>query len=432
MFFNLFKSSEITDSLKPKNYNDRNLFLRIMDDFKERTADAKKEQKRERLRSYALNNSLKALARDVKLLNRYGTQGLMQNLVSALATLHVKSRDLLLLEKDISYDIAAENSLSILENLDKEQCSPWMPLYKFNSHFVYFINSQFEIPEYVFCTYHPYCSKNVRYTEYDNRLIVSIRIAMEMFLETSLALQWYNATLKVRTAFLLRLIAHGQELEFLLDRSHSREDIVDFEQAREEGLLGVIADENNRVMIPCNQPFVIDEKIGLEYTLRKSASPPIPEFEVEAAIEALEMQKAVSAPARSIDGFALGEEAAALLSDLETRYPRKEVYFALLGHEFEAQGHRWRFKEFWSWLEAFLSQEPFMGKSLDGHSICIDFSDGRVIHTGLLNNSDNYSSLINSGFRTNVFPKLKPIISEIHTFCSENNISHILNMLSIH
>ena len=337
-----------------------------------------------------------------------------------------------MLEKGVSDSIAAENSLSILEYLDKEQCSPWMPLYKLHGHFVYFINSQFEVPEYIFCAYHPYCSKNVRYTEYDNRLIVSIRIAMEMFLETSLALQWYNATLKVRTAFLLRLIAHGQELAFLLDRSHSREDIVDFEREREERLLGVIADENNRVMIPCNQPFVIDEKICLEYSSGKSVPPSIPEYEVEAAIESLDIQEAASAPARSIDGFALGGEAAALLTDLETRYPRKEVYFALLGHEFKAQGHRWRFKEFWSWLEDFLSKNPFMGKSLEGHSICIEFSGGRVIHTGLLTNSDNYSSLINNGFRTNVFPKLKPIISEIHTFCSENNISHILNMTSIH
>lgn len=65
MFFNLFKSKDITESLKPRNYNDRNLFFRIIDDFKERTAYTKKEQKRERLRSYALHDSLTALNREV-------------------------------------------------------------------------------------------------------------------------------------------------------------------------------------------------------------------------------------------------------------------------------------------------------------------------------------------------------------------------------
>ncbi len=38
MFFNPFKSKDITDPLKPKNYNDRNLFFRIIDDFKERSS----------------------------------------------------------------------------------------------------------------------------------------------------------------------------------------------------------------------------------------------------------------------------------------------------------------------------------------------------------------------------------------------------------
>ena len=71
-------------------------FFRIIDDFKERTADAKKEQKRERLRLYALHDSLNALARDVKFLNRYGTQGLLRNLVSALATLHVREQGLVI------------------------------------------------------------------------------------------------------------------------------------------------------------------------------------------------------------------------------------------------------------------------------------------------------------------------------------------------
>ncbi len=271
MFFNLFRSRDETYALKPKSYDDRNFILRMIDYYKKHVADEEKFARIEQRRVYFIQNAVRALIQEFKDINRYGAQGLSNELEHSLVSLHCKSIRLLLLEKDFFHTLLYHNSLSYLEVIGKEYCGPRLESQKINDNLVYFFKRSAILPEYIFCQSYLRIYSNDRTFDYCKRFIITIRIALEIFITSSFLIQGYRISKRIDKEFFKRISTNEEELQLLLDRSLSIQDFVDYELKREKRLLETFPQDDIRIMIPYELKIEEDPIPGLDSKLTLSS-----------------------------------------------------------------------------------------------------------------------------------------------------------------
>ena len=263
MFSALFKRKKDQRNLKPKPEVVRWTFSTMIQSYRESCEREWQNEQEERQRIYILEGHAKSLFDEIMFIKKSCVQGLTSYLKNSLARLHNEAIGLLFLDEYLFLQIAKMNSLSILSYLGKNYCSPWLVPYRTCNCTVYFFNSSCEIPEYIFSSN---CLKNFsgdREYQIQKRCLVFARIALEVFIASSLAVQWLMKRKLMSTSLLRRIMENGGELEFLLNCPRSTEDFVNFELSREEKIINATFEQRDKVIVPCVQPFKVDSNIDL-------------------------------------------------------------------------------------------------------------------------------------------------------------------------
>lgn len=396
------------------------LFSAIIQSYREMVGQDPREVEEKRRQLFLLKKAVKSIFDEITTIKKSCAQGLTRYLIDSLAALHGNAIHLLLLEDRIFIEIAEMNSLSILSYLGKDYSSPWLTRHRIGTRTVYFFNSSYEIPEYVLS-----CNCLSRYPAgvsfiYYKRFVVCARIALEVFIASSISIQWLEKKKNIRMDLLMRILENGKEFGYILDRYMSEEDFMDFEFAREERIFSALNNTNDRVMIPYDQPFKVDDSIELDYRLKPSAkqNPELLRILEEEESELLLQANASSNQCSDVEQYKFIDFVGQLQKQ-NSDYNLINIFLSLAIYQarereqstFENNESLWALMK-----KCYPRHKPFIAKTPDGKKVEICIQDQILEHRGLSRMTDNPQTIQELSFVKNNCRIIRHIIPKLQDF----------------
>ncbi|MBI9109871.1 hypothetical protein [Maridesulfovibrio ferrireducens] len=434
MFSILFNKDKDSSILKGVPRKDKSLYSKAVSFCKNVFCKNEYEKRAEKdvfLEQYAFRSVSSFICERIEGASKKNTQGLSECFCSFVESINVNALNGLMINKACFRSLAEMNSIFCLSGINQKYYHPIFDVYEAHPSSAHVFTPFTSLPEYVFSgDYLRGFLGNPALAHYP-KIIIFQRVFLEIFMASSILVQEYREAGTINNPLFERLVENGKELKFLLNRTHSDRDFVNFEMEREKSLREIPYEDVARLMIPYKSlsEAILESEVASEspqqnnYSLSAKRSTESTEKHLEVEVVELPPADLLGESEDLIEN--VNADVIQFLSKLEEDHHRRDIYFAIIAYEFVRVGNNLTFKSFWKWLEKYLADNPLQTRNIDGHEVKIFLSGGIIRHLGLLNNSTKDSQVQKSTFKTMYFKEIKPIIPKIKEFCMKRNIENI-------
>ncbi len=431
MFSILFNKDKNSSTLKGAPRKDKSLYSKVVLFFLNIFCKSKEEKRAEEdafLELYNFRSVASCLCEIIVDARKKNAQGLSEDFCMLVKRININALNGLMINKPFFQTLAEMNSIYCLSDINQDYYHPCFAIQKTYNSNAYVFNPSTSLPEYIFSGdfLKPFWGDPD--SSYCPKIIVFQRVILEIFMGSSILAQEYSKSGVINKALFERLVLSGKELEFLLNKTLSVRDFLNFEMERENSLLGVSYEEVERLIVPY-RPFseakleFVDVSEGSQQNKEPlNAKRGIDSTEKCLEIEAVEL---LDESEYLIENANANADVILYLSKLEEDHHRRDIYFAIIAYDFVREGNVLTFKFLWKWLIKNLAENPLQTRNIDGYEVKVFSSGGVIEHLGLLKDSKKKSQIKKETFRRVYYKKIKPIIPKIKGFCIEKNIKNI-------